>query len=563
MKRALHPRMRARLAFLFVPVLALAACGGTADPNAECGARCDIEDDFRDQITGSDPIADWLRQSEVSATGVLDIDYATLLEQLAAIQGCDPGATKTFVVSDDLLSTEPFPRLVSVLCTDDDVKVTDVFVAASFERFEGGEPTGEIDTRAIEMFAWDDEARSYRFYATEPVFDSATAVKVELEPARCRQCHTAPADAKALAMPMIPIMNELSRPWTHWNASPGFPSHNFSIPDRARNSESYPALATGCIQDDGSDGPCSASVFEGIIREAHDQVVGARTRKRRNPANVAETMSLLRPLFCPEQVNYATEDFESGVITNAVLIDPGLRNMFKAVRPDDWPWSWLNDDIIRLGSLDVGEDPVTQVPVRGNVDQAYENRLVALRALTPTDVLQVRALDWKRPVFSEFRCGLWRDAQARFLASPPDVSGFERNLDLMPVLLRDILTLNGAAITAGAEEQVVALDLATAESVAALEDALASGGIDTAVCGVAGEGFCIADLNLLGDMIQTHVDDIVDAFDNRDILRSIRDARVCHVTEVVAADPDRFDEGSSDRFANRPSLPDVSCFSSN
>lgn len=534
------------------------ACGGTGDPEQMCGAHCDIGDDFNDQLTGSDPIAQWLRAAGVSSSGVVAADFATLREQLAEIEGCDPAATKTFVVSDDLLSTEPFPRLVSALCTGD-TKASDVFLAASFELIENGEGTGEIDTRAIEMFAWDPDSRSYRFYATQPQFDSDTEVKVEIDPARCHQCHTAPADEQALAMPMTPIMNELSRPWTHWNAAPGFPSHNFVVPERTLASASYQALATGCVQDDGSDGPCSASVFEGIIRKAHDKVVGARTRKRRDPPDVAEAMSLLRPLFCPEQINYATEDFESGVIAGEVLIDPGLRNMFKAVRADDWPWAWLNDDIIRLGSPS-GDEPVAQVPIRGNADQAYENRLVALRALSPTQVLAIRALDWKHPVFSDFRCGLWQAASARFAEAPPDVSEFERTLDLMPALLADIMTIDGAPLATGVDEQVIALDSATEESVAALSDALAAGDIASATCGSAGEGFCVADLDAFGTMIQAYVDGIVDDVDGREVLRSMRDARICHVTERVTADGDRFDDSTSERFANRPSLPDVSCF---
>ena len=95
------------------------------------------------------------------------------------------------------------------------------------------------------------------------------------------------------------------------------------------------------------------------------------------------------------------------------------------IRPNDWAWDWLNDEVVRLGSP-VG-DTVVQIPVRGNADVAMETSLVTTKVLTPYQILRARALDSDHPVFSEFRCNLWKDAYANFKASPPDFGDATRN----------------------------------------------------------------------------------------------------------------------------------------
>ena len=107
----------------------------------------------------------------------------------------------------------------------------------------------------------------------------------------------------------------------------------------------------------------------------------------------------------------------AGVLFSAAVVDPGLRNMYKAIRPDNWSWGWVNGDTMRL-SPPTGDSALTQIPVRGAADIMTEQQLVALRALTPHQVLRVRALDWQKPVFSDFRCGLWTGAVERFRTDP-------------------------------------------------------------------------------------------------------------------------------------------------
>jgi hypothetical protein len=346
-------------------------------------------------------------------------------------------------------------------------------------------------------------------------------------------------------MPMTPIMNEINRPWTHWNAEPGFPSFEYDLPAEMDSKPNFAKLL-------GHKGP--ASRFEQIIRNGgHLKVAQARLRERRNPASVAEVMNMLRPVFCSEQVNYTSEDFDSGVLFSAAVIDPGMRNMFTAIRPDDWAWGWVNGDTMRLAPPSPGEG-LAQIPVRGNADVTTEQQLVALRALTPQQVLRVRALDWRKPVFSEFRCKLWRDAQVRFETSPPSIAGLSNNAAAMPVVFEAIMKLGEQALDPGQADRMIALDDATSENIAALEAALAAGTIGTAACGAGGTGFCSVDLDQLGLMLDEHLKSFEDGADPRTPLAAERERRICHILESVDPRDDRFEEQPI-RFENRPALP--------
>jgi subtilisin-like proprotein convertase family protein len=261
-------------------------------------------------------------------------------------------------------------------------------------------------------------------------------------------------------------------------------------------------------------------------------------------------MNLLRPLFCEEQVQYATEDFQSGLLLVTSLIPGGLREAYSQLRPSVepvvWPWRWLNnqDGRIRLAAPESVE-PVLMVPVRGNADVDYENRLVAAGALPPLDIIRIRALDWKRPVFSGFRCELWKSALARFETEPPKLDPASRNADRMLELLPEIMQLDGVPLAAGKEGDVIALDLAGDDAVDALRDALEKGTLDQASCS-AGAGFCAVDVTELGGMLDLYVSgfEARDAVSVRRELTEVRDERLCHVARV---------------FPNAPALPEVDC----
>src|SRR5258706_360938 len=103
-----------------------------------------------------------------------------------------------------------------------------------------------------------------------------------------------------------PIMNELPKPWRHWNAGEGSVSESFVVPDSLKgkpNWEKYGATAA------------AASRFEKVIRDANaNRVTPARSKQLFKPAKLDDAMGLIRPLFCDEQVNYVSE-LNTGEVT--------------------------------------------------------------------------------------------------------------------------------------------------------------------------------------------------------------------------------------------------------
>lgn len=511
---------------LFLGACAVDSGGG---PGASCppGGKCDSASDVRSQLeTLDDPIAKWLLESPMTEEGRLETDYLTAVEEVARQMGCSMDTMRTFALSDDLVVGKPFPRLVSTVCSDDDARASEFFIAASFA--DPANPA-DVDVTNLEMFAWDTTARRYRFYATLPV-EGKDEVQVEVEVRRCTQCHLNGKSLDDEGMPALPIMNELTRPWPHWNAEPDFPSYTFEVASETRAAPHFAALT-------GGGRLASAAHFEQIVRSAQsNRVVAARLRTRRDAADVGQAMALLRPLYCDEQVNYATEDFASKVMPASAVVSGGTRDMFLAVRPSDWPWQWLNADVIRFD--DAASEPLAMVPVRGAADVEYEKRLVSVKALTPQQVLRIRALDWAVPVFSDLRCGLWKEARARLRDAPPAIPPGATNGDLLPILYAEIMQMGGQSLLVGDADDVVALrDSAAREALVA---ALAAGTAASASCG---DGFCVTGLDGFGGLLDGRAV-AAEAGGGRDKLALERDSRLC----VVEKD-----------FPNRPAFRRVAC----
>ena len=530
---------------------AVIGCDATDTGPSPCSGKCDAADDLEEALEGrSDPIARWIREQTIASDGSIDADYQDILFGVQDGQSCAESSVRTFMVSDDLVTgKDPFPRFISVACADDPVKASEFFIAASFEKFVGdGEATGEVDTRSLEMFGWDATARTYRFYASEPVGDDEdTGIRFEVEPERCRGCHLTPTDLAAEGMPMTPIMNELTRPWTHWNAQPGFESQEFEVPERVSSTDSFKELTGKAL------GP--ASEFEQIVRAGHDRVALTRMRLRRDkPGALRSAMDLLRPVFCEEQLNYVSEEGNSGILAGSALIDPGMRALFQQVQ-SDWPWDWVNVAQLRMSST---TSPVSQVPVRGSADTVTETQLASLGVLTARQLLQVRALDWQRPVFSSFRCGLWRSADERFADDPPDLSDAVDNGAAARLLFDQIMTVEGTRLTSGDDDTLVAVAIADDDTVEDLVAALEGETLGDADC--ADDGFCALDLDGLGAAIDAYVTGFQSSSSARTRLKTMRGERICELLRAVTPADDRFDgEDLPMRFSNRPSLPSVSC----
>ncbi len=489
-------------------------CVGTevdgVDGDSCGGGKCDELTDVRSQLDGlNEPIATWLRESSMTKEGIIETNYLAAIEQIGKRMNCPLDSLKTFVLSDDLVMGQPFPRLISTLCSDDETRAADFFVAASFQDPKN---RADVDTRNLEMFAWDDTAKRYVFYAALPVPGSPTKVQIEVEPRRCAGCHLNSSSLDDDHMPMTPIMNELTSPWPHWNAEPDFPSHSLVITDETKAAPHFSELTRG--------NRLGAAVqFEQLIRAGHaNRVVAARLRERRDPADVGKAMGLLRPLYCDEQINYITEDHGSNVLATSGVIAGGIREAYLAIKPTDWPWQWLNDGKLRFEEN--ASDPLAMIPVRGNADIQFETRMMAVNAIAPMDVLRIRALDWKRPVLSDFRCQLWKSALARLREKPPEITPAMRNVDLFPLLYKEIMRFEGKSLIRPNSDELIAI----------------ADGNDPDVRQ-------IVDIMKLGNLLQAHADQSAKA-GGRDKLRAIRDDRLCVV---------------DDEFPNRPALPEFSC----
>ncbi len=532
------------LLFACVATATFAGCGNESSNQSDCNSdKCDeAGPTLADR---NDPVATYLKTIPISDEGLMQTSYQDVLFGVSDTMGCPANSIAVFTVSDTLINQTPFPRLVSVACKDDEAKASEFFMAASFEDTE----TGDIDVRDVEMFAWDKTTRQYNFYAFAPSEEDEDYVQLEVEPERCQECHLTPADTSHVGMRMTPIMNELNRPWTHWNAEPGFPSHHFSVPEDMDEQPNYVELAVGW--------QAPAQRLEEIIRfGGHAKVASARIRDRRNAPNIDDIMGMLRPVFCNEQVNYVSEDHDSGILFNSAYVDPGMRSMYIQIRPNNWVWSWLNDEVVRLGSPGDG-DTVVQIPVRGNSDVAMETSLVTTKVLTAYQVLRARALDSEHPVFSDFRCNLWKDANARYAETAPSFGDATRSMYVMDEIFADIMSLDGKAIAGVLPETIIMLPNADDATITRLRASLSQGKVEEGNCDT--DGFCAGDVDALGARLEQTLQERLTS-GGRDALRAVREERICRVLQSVdSSESDRRFPEDSVRFPNAPSLPQVNC----
>jgi hypothetical protein len=520
--------MSARLAVF--AVLATAGCSEDADVEDDdavmCGdEKCDDLGSFGQQLaTFNDPIAVWLR-ANVDAKGQIKVPYLDMLKAIAKQQACEVSSIDSYVISDDLVGDggTPFPRIVNTVCSGDRAKADLAFFALSF----ADKAKVDVDTRTIEMFGWDPMTLTYRFYKATPVKGSKTKMAIQLDPSDCRECHEQPDHIGGLAMSMTPIMNELSAPWQHWFAEPVSFDHTVSAKTQA--APNFKALAG-----EGSPFRKSAARLEQTIRSAFTQrIATARLRLRRNPANVDEAMSLLRPLFCDEQLTYVTEDGASGLLSANAVVDEGLASVYFTIKGTGWPWEWWQDKTMRFSPAKA-DALLTMVPTRGAATIAYEKQMLSLRGLTTDQVLRIRALDWATPTMSSFRCQLWTNALPRVKSMSPTGA---KNSDLFTPLLSEILTLHKGDFGIGGLDlpatvsleakagSFISLAVADEAAIQALADGIAEGTLAAAKCTADGTGNCIVDANGLGAMIEARFK----AAENggRGPLVPVRDARVC------------------------------------
>jgi hypothetical protein len=579
-------------AAIAMPMVALGGCSDDADgsgPGSCAGAKCDtlgdsVEDVLegrRDPIartmlamaTGDSPLAratfeeekeiDRLEDPGLAATLALDLGpaeglppgvaaFVALVQGVAETQCGNRNAIHTYVISDDLISrSSPFPRVIATTCPTDLRQASSAFFALSF-----GDDDGDLDAREIEAFGWDTGSRRYEFYRTVPLLDSDEGVLVVTNPldiegelGGCQTCHRGPddlADGIKDHIPLFPIMNELVEPWSHWHAG-GFVSQRFEVPNE-EDMAKYRALTSESGWLRGADS------LETSVRAGFDQVIRQHRRARlRDQPNVDTALGLLRPLFCEEQLTYASEKGTSGDLHLGSVLDEGIRRLYSAVSTSSFPWAWATGTSasVRISAASTEADALELVPMRGQSAIAFEESLVtSLGArFTPMELLQIRALDWQTPVFSDARCSMWTEVAE----SVGSVEGANVG-DQMRELLAQMLVLpDGTRIEAGTD-RILVVDDATPSVLAALADDVAEGTVPVVECqsdaacdwtACEDAGYCEMNLWAFG----TRIDEYVRGFqssEGRERLRAARDERLCRIDEPT--------------FPNLPAMPkDFSC----
>jgi hypothetical protein len=371
----------------------------------------------------NDPIAQLLRAS-ATERGTLAGNYRDVLDGVGTELGCDATTERSFVV----LSNDGFvPKPIVTRCGGDAVTASQFFVAMV------GTEDG-FDPRTVHMTAWDAEAGLYRRYATAPT-PAGDEMAINVAPGFCLGCHGGPEKLDL----WVPLMNEMSSPWAGWNAQPGFASQLFDehLDPRFASDETYREVTREGVLD-------SAASFEPIVRNGVTRVTGARLKQRAAAPDATLALELVRPLFCDESVNYVSEVHQSGELRSHAIIDDAFRSLYRSIAVDG-TWTWLRDPRINLIAPTATESPVTLIPVRGESTLQVELGLVSRGALDPLDALRVRALDWKHPVQSSFRCNLFRQAADRITAGALDkaiaASGALTAEDLLPLVFDEIMTV--------------------------------------------------------------------------------------------------------------------------
>jgi hypothetical protein len=344
-----------------------------------------------------DPMANFLRRAANDAGGI-DGGWPAILDGLGQETQCPPETERSFVVLSNL---RLHPKGIVTRCADDPTAASRFFMV-----FEPDLVSGDLDGQGVRVAAWDESAAMYRRY--QMVGREGDELGVAVEPDFCRNCHGGPFDMGT----WTPIMNEMTNPWAQWNAEPGFESLSFD--------EAFPADAGGPLYDEiaSTDRLTSASDLEPIVRAGIDRVSNARLAARHDGADFDVALSLLRPMFCDESVNFVSEIHDSGELPTQALVDPGLRRaLLGLAQGQGWPWGWVTDPTVRIDPPEADDTALVMIAVRGETTVQAEAALLSRQVVDAQQLLAVRALDWQHPVFSELRCGLWEAAAQRVEAS--------------------------------------------------------------------------------------------------------------------------------------------------
>ncbi len=469
---------------VFSSLLLATACG-VEMPRDCVDDRCESagsKDELLGQLDGyADPVSNFLRDT-VADDGTLTGNYQLVLDGVGTQLGCDSETEKHFVV----LSNQGYaPKPIVTRCANDALGASQFFAAMVVKADGNG-----IDPKQMHLASWDAEAGQYRRYQTTETADGGMAVNVA--PTFCMGCHGGPEKLDTWA----PLMNEMASPWSNWNAHPGFSSQLYDehLPQAFSQDPTFQELTRDTVLD-------SAASLEPIIRAGIQRVTTARLKTRTKTADASAALQLVRPLFCDESTNYVSEVHDSGELRIAALVDDSIRNLYRSAAAEG-TWSWLADTRMQLPPPST-EPPVTLIAIRGQATLEIELGLVARGVISPVDALRVRALDWKHPVGSAYRCGLYDAAAARLASGTLELPEAATVEDLIPAMFDEVMT----SLPPVAEGNVWSLPTATE---AGMELTLAQ----------------------FGDALEGHVTSF-QAAPMRSVLKAERDRRAC----AVAGDP--------------------------
>lgn len=292
----------------------------------------------------------------------------------------------------------------------------------------------------VEVIAFDSTKKLFNYYEIvggeiAHFGDSTMYMTAEGDGARCQGCH--PNGGLN--------MKELAAPWLHWEGDTTTPGASTLI-DR------FDDLGS---QTDGIE-------LEGIVDEGNAAIVGERARIALAQGDVEE---LLRPLFCPVQINLETAtsstDSPPGQVPGAALVDSRLG--FGSVSVSDEVYTKTLED---AGQKIVGNDGrqlknksgkgvvdthfAFAFPVVSREDQTYIDQLITLKVIDEDFKQDVLAVDMTRPLFSDGRCGLLEKAPTN-LGKLTTSTG--KAVSSLPKKIREGFLANLKTPAAGAETE--------------------------------------------------------------------------------------------------------------
>ncbi|HWB77621.1 MAG TPA: hypothetical protein VG755_21795 [Nannocystaceae bacterium] len=401
--------MRSRSAFVLSILLASLAPMGCSDAEGDDDALDDdgggkaddiAPEDFAcKSVTGitlealaqiDDPIAAFLIKRGEGCPA----DYRAIVERLRTVdpEGCVAGRDLvTRIVSDDA-RIDPNPDNYRTVTSRACGSRPNHSILWTLLGVRANEDIGK--RTFVEMQALDRASGLYNFW----VFNGSSftfqgnSLQAAAGTISCGGCHR---DGGVL-------MKELDDPWIHWesagNPLPGvdalFAAHAPMFGERGNGKE-----------------------LEQIVRTGNDAIVSARIDAQSN-AKTGNVATLLRPLFCAEQVNLDTAgrevDGPVAAIPADLLLDPRW-GISDGVTIDPAAYEAA---VTAAGQVVPGVNGRVDTefklvfPERAGFDDAYLQALVARGIIDEDFLLDVLAVDFTRPLFSDARCGLLTFAPA-------------------------------------------------------------------------------------------------------------------------------------------------------